>query len=83
MEHTLREVRIIVVPMGALLTASEGNRQRVLALLLAEREQMGTSNWALPDGPVEVVSRIPIGLSPIRHYSVADRNLWTAGDCRR
>ncbi len=66
MEHSLRAMRIIVAPMGVFMTASEANRQRVLALLLAEREQMGTSVGALPDGSAKVVSRVPIGLSPNR-----------------
>ena len=65
MEHTLRAMRITVAPMGVFMTASEANRQRVLTLLLAEREQMCTSVWAVIDGPVDGVSRVPIGSSPI------------------
>src|ERR1035437_910110 len=65
MEHTLRATRITVAPMGVFMTASEANRQRVLTLLLAEREQMCTSVWAVIDGPVDGVSRVPIGWSPI------------------
>jgi hypothetical protein len=65
MEHTLRAMRITVAPMGVFMTASEANRQRVLTLLLAEREQMCTSVWAVTDGPVDGVSRVPIGSSPI------------------
>ena len=66
MEHTFPAMRITVAPMGVFMTASEANRQRVLALVLAEREQMSTSFWAATDGPVEVFSRVPIGWSPIR-----------------
>ena len=65
MEHTLRAMRITVAPMGVFMTASEANRQRVLTLLLAEREQMCTSVWAVTDGPVDGVSSVPIGWSPI------------------
>jgi hypothetical protein len=65
MEHTLRAMRITVAPMGVFMTASEANRQRVLTLLLAEREQMCTSVWAVTDGPVDGVSRVPIGWSPM------------------
>jgi len=40
MEHTLRPMRITLDSMGAFMTASEANRQRVLTLLLIEHEQM-------------------------------------------
>jgi hypothetical protein len=65
MEHTLRAMRITVAPMGVFMTASEANRQRVLTLLLAEHEQMCTSVWAVIEGPVDGVSRVPIGWLPI------------------
>ena len=65
MEHTLRAMRITVAPMGVFMTASEANRQRVLTLLLTEREQMCTSVWAVTEGPVDGVSLVPIGWSPI------------------
>jgi|CZKZ01.1.fsa_nt_gi hypothetical protein len=65
MEHTLRATRITVAPVGVFMTASEANRQRVLTLLLAEHEQLCTSVWAVIEGPVDVVSRVPIGWSPI------------------
>jgi hypothetical protein len=65
MEHTLLATRITVAPMGVFMTASEANRQRVLTLLLAEREQMCTSVWTVIEGPVDGVSRAPIGWSPI------------------
>jgi hypothetical protein len=58
-------MRIIVAQMGVFMAASEANRQRVLALLLAEREQMCTSVWVMTDGHVDGVSRVPIGWSPI------------------
>jgi hypothetical protein len=64
MEHTLRTMRITIAPMGVLMTASEANRQRVHTLLLAESEQMCTSVWAVTDGPVDGVSRVPIRWSP-------------------
>jgi hypothetical protein len=64
MEHTLRTMRITIAPMGVFMTASEANRQRVLTLLLAESEQMCTSVWALTDGPVDGISRVPVGWSP-------------------
>jgi len=79
MEHTSLAMRVTVVHMGVLMTASEANRQRVLALVLAEREQMGISFWAVPEGPVEVVSRVPIGWSPIRTVLPARRQ---SPDCR-
>jgi hypothetical protein len=65
MEHPLRAMRITVAPMGVFMTASEANRQRVLALLLADREQMCTSVRAVTDGSVDGVSSVPIGWSPI------------------
>jgi hypothetical protein len=71
MEHTLRAMRITVAPMGVFMTASEANRQRVLTLLLAEREQMCTSVWAVTDGPVDGVSRVPIGWSPMVTFRVS------------
>jgi len=64
MEHTLRAMRITIAAMGVFMTASEANRQRVLTLLLAEREQLCTSVWAMTDGSVDGVSRAPIGWSP-------------------
>ena len=63
--HTLRAMLITVAPMGVFMTASEANRQRVLTLLLAEREQMCTSVWAVTDGPGDGVNRVPIGWSLI------------------
>jgi hypothetical protein len=36
MEHTSRTLRITIFSMGVFMTASEANRQRVLALLLVE-----------------------------------------------
>jgi hypothetical protein len=65
MEHTLRAIRITIAPMGVFMTASEANRQRVLTLLLAEREQMCTSFWAVTGGPVDGISRVSIGWSPV------------------
>jgi hypothetical protein len=61
MEHTLRAMRITIPPMGVLMTASEANRQRVLTLLLAEREQMFASVWGVTDGLADGVSRISMG----------------------
>jgi hypothetical protein len=63
MEHTLRAMRITIAPMGVFMTASEANRQRVLTLLLAEREQMCTSVWSVTDGPGNGASRVRIGCS--------------------
>jgi len=68
MEHTFRTMRITVTPMGVFMTASEANRQRVLALLLAENEQMCTSVWAEADGPVGGVSPVPTGWPAIRTF---------------
>jgi hypothetical protein len=63
MEHTLQAMRITIAPMGVSMTASEANRQRVLTLLLAEREQMCTPAWAVTDGPVDGIRHVPIGWS--------------------
>ena len=65
MEHPLLAMRITVAPMGVFMTASEANRQRVLTLLLAEREQMCTSVRAGTGDPAISVSRVPIGWSPV------------------
>ena len=72
MEHTLFSMRITLAPLGVFMTASEANRQRVLTLLLAEREQMCTSVWAVTNGPVDGVSRVPIGWSPTLPQSSPD-----------
>jgi hypothetical protein len=52
MEHTVRTMRITIASMGVFMTASEANRQRVLALLLFEDEQMcelvGTTDRGIP-----------------------------------
>ena len=60
MEHTLRAMQISIAPMGVFMTASEANRQRVLALLLAESEQMCTSLRATTDYPMGGARRFPI-----------------------
>ena len=44
MERTPQAMRITIHPMGVIVTASEANRQRVLALLV-EDEQMLSQLW--------------------------------------
>ena len=63
MEHTLFSMRITLAPLGVFMTASEANRQRVLTLLLAEREPMCSSVWVVNNGPADAVGRAPIGWS--------------------
>jgi hypothetical protein len=61
MEHTLRKKRVTICSIGVFMTASEANRQRVIALLLFEEEQMCAQFGAA----VQEVTAVQRGKSPI------------------
>jgi hypothetical protein len=74
MEHTSRAMQITIHSMGAFMTASEANRQRVLTLLLVEDEQMLGLAWYDLDKKSRTTTRDEALMSETPQLSISGRS---------
>jgi len=75
MEHTPQPTQNTIQSMGAPMTASEANHQRVLALILAEEIQTFLQDWYELDKNVSAMRRGKPPMAEVRPLSISGMSL--------